>query len=180
VNWNRPASPATTGTASELHTQPRPRRLNLGRVVHLQALSRSPDLQRLRNEGYEVLATDRGHLVVGHVPYVTNGREVRYGQLVSKVTMAGEVAVGPVADHVAYWTGQSPCDQHGVPLPNMVNPGRAELEPGLVAECSFSCKPDTPYPDYYAKMTTYVAMLEGPAHSHRSKRNGAYVQDRRG
>jgi hypothetical protein len=125
-------------------------------------LSRSPDLQRLRNEGYEVLATDRGHLVVGHVPYVTNGREVRYGQLVSKLTMAGEVAVGPVADHVAYWTGQPPCDQHGVPLPNMVNPGRAELEPGLVAECSFSCKPDTPYPDYYAKMTTYVAMLEGP------------------
>jgi molybdopterin/thiamine biosynthesis adenylyltransferase len=125
--------------------------------------SRSPDLQRLRNEGYEVLATDRGHLVVGHVPYVTNGREVRYGQLISKVTMAGEVAVGPVADHVAYWTGQSPCDQHGVPLPNMVNPGRAELEPGIVAECSFSCKPDSPYPDYYAKMTTYVAMLEGPA-----------------
>ena len=37
------------------------------------------------------------------------------------------------------------------------------FEPGLVAECSFSCKPDVPYADYHVKMTTYVAMLEGPA-----------------
>jgi hypothetical protein len=62
-----------------------------------------------------------------------------------------------------FWTGEPPCDQHGVALPNMVNPGQSELEPGLVAQCSFSCKPAEPYADYYTKMTTYVAMLEGPA-----------------
>jgi hypothetical protein len=126
-------------------------------------LSRSPDLQRLRNEGYEVSVTERGHLVVDHVPYVESNREVMYARLVSKLTMAGEVTSTPVADHVVFWTGQTPCDQHGVPLANMVNEGRSELEPGLVAQCSFSCKPSSPYADYFVKMTTYVAMLEGPA-----------------
>ncbi len=125
--------------------------------------SRSPDLLRLRNDGYEVTATERGHLVIDHVPYVASDRQVRYGRLVSKLTMAGEATSNPVTDHVVFWTGEAPCDQHGSPLPNMVNAGITELEPGLVAQCSFSCKPSTPYTDYHMKMTTYVAMLEGPA-----------------
>lgn len=125
--------------------------------------SRSPDLLRLRNDGYEVTATERGHLVIDHVPYVASGPQVKYAQLVSKLTMAGEATSNPVTDHVVFWTGETPCDQHGAPLPNMVNAGRNELEHGLVAQCSFSCKPSAPYADYYVKMTTYVAMLEGPA-----------------
>lgn len=125
--------------------------------------SRSHDLQRLRNEGYEIAATDRGHLVLHHVPYVNSQRQVAHAELVSKLAMAGEVTATPVTDHVAFWTGQTPCNQHGVPLLNMVNPGQHQLEPGLTALCSFSCKPPTPYADYYVKMTTYVAMLEGPA-----------------
>jgi len=125
--------------------------------------SRSPDFQQLRNDGYEISATDRGHLVLRHVPYVNSQREVGYADLVSKLTMAGEVTATPVMDHVAFWTGEVPCDQRGVPLPNMVNPGQHQLEPGLTALCSFSCKPETAYADYYVKMTTYVAMLEGPA-----------------
>jgi len=125
--------------------------------------SRSPDLQQLRNEGYEIAVTDRGHLVLRHVPYVNRQRQVGYAEIISKLTMAGEVTAIPVTDHVVFWTGETPCDQHGVPLPNMVNPGQHQLEPGLTASCSFSCKPETPYADYYVKMTTYVAMLEGPA-----------------
>jgi hypothetical protein len=125
--------------------------------------SRSPDILRLRDEGYEVSETQRGHLVLDHVPYVTAGGEVAYGRLMSKLAMAGEVAVNPVDDHVAFWTGEAPCNQEGTALPNMVNPGQMELEPGLTAQCSFSCRPVTPYPDYYAKMTNYAAMLEGPA-----------------
>jgi hypothetical protein len=126
-------------------------------------LSRSADLQLLRDEGYEVSATEAGHLVLDHVPYVNARGEVAYAQLVSKLTMAGEETVKPVTDHVVFWTGEIPCDPNGTPLPNMVNPGQTELEAGLAAQCSFSCKPDVYHPDYHAKMTTYVAMLEGPA-----------------
>jgi len=117
----------------------------------------------LRDEGYEVRATDLGHLVVDGVPYVNSQRQVVRARIVSKLTMAGDVTANPVTDHVVFWTGEPPCDANGMELPNMVNPGQSPLEPDLVATCSFSCKPATPYADYHAKMTTYVTMVSGPA-----------------
>ena len=126
-------------------------------------LSRSADLQRLRDEGYEVTATELGHLVVDNVPYVNSRREVAVARLITKLTMAGDATENPVADHVAFWTGEPPCDDTGAPLSNMVNPGQTQLEPNLIATCSFSCKPPTNYADYYVKLTTYIAMLSGPA-----------------
>jgi hypothetical protein len=81
---------------------------------------------------------------------------------------------------VLFRSGQIPCDQNGTPLPNMVNPGQTSLEPGLTAECSFSCKPSTPYPDYHTKMTTYVAMVSGPAeaiHQTATARTHRIVED---
>jgi hypothetical protein len=126
-------------------------------------LSRSEDLQHLRDDGYEVTATDGGHLVVGHVPYVNPNGQVAYAELISTLVLAGEVTARPVTDHVVYWTGDTPCDRHGAALPNMVNPGESQREAGLTARCSFSCHPDQPDADYYVKMTRYVAMLEGHA-----------------
>lgn len=126
-------------------------------------LSRNPDLQLLRDEGYEVRTTDHGHLVVDNVPYVNSQRQVVRAKIVSKLTMAGDVTATPVTDHVVFWTGDPPCYANGLALPNMVNPGQSRLEPGLVATCSFSCKPATPYANYHAKMTNYVAMVSGPA-----------------
>src|SRR4029078_11060934 len=41
-------------------------------------LSLSPDLKRLRDEGYEVRVTEAGHLVVSHVPYANADREIAY------------------------------------------------------------------------------------------------------
>jgi hypothetical protein len=126
-------------------------------------LSRSGDLQQLRNDGYEVTATDAGHLIVDHVPYVNAGGQIAYAQIISKLVMAGDETEKPVTDHVVFWTGDTPCDQHGTPLPNMVNGGETPLEAGLTARCSFSCKPPAYDSDYYVKMTRYVAMLEGHA-----------------
>ena len=45
-------------------------------------ISRSPDLQRLRDEGYEIEVRG-GYLLMHHVPYVSGLREVRYGILIS-------------------------------------------------------------------------------------------------
>ena len=50
-------------------------------------ISRNPDLQRLRDEGYEIEV--RSNLLLVHsVPYVNSLREVALGTLVSELTTA--------------------------------------------------------------------------------------------
>lgn len=45
-------------------------------------VSRSPDLARLRDEGFD-LEIRSNYLLVKHVPYVTSAREVAYGTIIS-------------------------------------------------------------------------------------------------
>ena len=122
-------------------------------------VGRSPDLQRLRDEGYEVDVVSN-YLVIRHVPYVTSGREVAYGTLVSELTTSGETTARP-SDHVAWFVGSVPCDEHGQELTKILSQKiENRLAEGLVASCSFSSKPPEGYPDYYEKMTSYVGMLQ--------------------
>ena len=46
-----------------------------------ELINRSTDLQRLRDEGYDVEVRE-GALVVGSVPYVNSTRDVKFGKLV--------------------------------------------------------------------------------------------------
>lgn len=126
-------------------------------------ISRSPDLERLRNEGYEV-EIRHGLLLVHHVPYVTDQRQVDFATLVSALELAGDRTASPVSDHTAHFTGAVPCDPSGAPLHKIVHssPGN-EMAPGLMCRHTFSAKPQAGYPDYYEKMTTYIARLEAPA-----------------
>jgi hypothetical protein len=129
-----------------------------------QLISRSADLRRLRDEGYEV-AVVGGHLTVGHVPYVDAARQVRYGTLISELTLAGDVTIKP-STHVVTFAGDMPCDHLGSPLTKIVNgEGGPVVSPDLAARYTFSSKPQPPheYADYYAKMTTYVAILASHA-----------------
>ena len=52
-------------------------------------ISRSPDLLKLQNEGYE-LEIKSGFLLVKGVPYVNSRKEVRRGTLVAKLVLAGD------------------------------------------------------------------------------------------
>jgi hypothetical protein len=128
-------------------------------------ISRSADLRRLRDEGYEV-AVVGGHLTVGHVPYVDGAQQVRYGTLVSELTLAGDVT-GQPSTHVVYFAGELPCDHLGIPLAKLVieNQPPHPVTPELVAQYTFSSKPKPPevYVDYYHKMTTYIAILVSQA-----------------
>lgn len=125
-------------------------------------IARSRDLRRLREEGYGVSIVSN-HLVVKGVPYVTSERLVAHGTLVSELTLAGDQTTTP-STHVVFFAGEPPCDQHGQPIPGLVNdPTPRPLAPGLEVSCSFSRKPAAGYPDYYEKMTTYVNILQGPA-----------------
>ena len=126
-------------------------------------INRSPDLSRLAEEGYEV-AVQSGHLVIHNVPYVSTQREVRRGNLVATLTLAGDVTAKP-STHVAMLAGDYPCDEHGRPLEKIRHSSlRMDLGDGLVVDHSFSSKPSPEgYPDYYEMMATYVAILSAPA-----------------
>jgi hypothetical protein len=122
--------------------------------------SLSPDLARLRDEGYEVQIAG-GHVVVRNVPYVTTDREVAHADLIDNLAGTPQQTAAP-ANHVVFWTGSEPCDQDGTPM-GLSNAPAGDLGDGLVAQYSFSWKPDQPDPDFFEKMTRYVAMIEGPA-----------------
>lgn len=127
-------------------------------------ISLSDDLRRLRDNGYEVDIV-AGHVILTHVPYVTAGRRVEYGTLVSELTMRGDVTTRP-ANHIAYFVGETPCDQTGAKLEKLINSETSyAVGNGLVARFLFSSKPAGSgyYPDYYEKMTTYCAILAAQA-----------------
>jgi len=130
-----------------------------------QLTSRSPDLARLREEGYDI-EVRKGHLVLA-VPYVTGDRKVARGTLISELTLSGDTTAPP-GNHVVYFAGAAkgelPCDDQGRVLTDLINEQRQfVLADGLTANCSFSHKPNPTYADYYEKMSTYAAMLEGYA-----------------
>lgn len=131
--------------------------------MSLALINHSLDLKRLLDEGYEV-GLPKGYLLINHVPYVNNKRQVAYGTLISPLDLSGDSTVRPT-DHVALWAGDHPCDSKGSPLVNLViNSNVKKIQDGLEATHSFSQKPDGGYQDYYQKMTRYVEILEGEAH----------------
>jgi hypothetical protein len=126
-----------------------------------QLVSRSPDLQRLQDDGYDL--DIRCDQLLVRVPYATSSGTVGYGMLASELTLEGDrTAANP--NHVVFFVGADtadlPCDQRGQPLNELINErGPLDRGGGIVASCSFSHKPNPTYPDYYEKMTTYADMV---------------------
>jgi hypothetical protein len=97
------------------------------------------------------------------VPYVNSRRQVRSGTLISSLNVAGDITRTPDT-HVAYFDGEFPCASDGQPLHQISHQSAAfDLGNGVSAKHSFSSKPASGYADYYEKMTTYAAILGGPA-----------------
>lgn len=124
-------------------------------------ISLSPDLKKLQDEGHD-LEIRSGYLLVKDVPYVNSSKQVKRGTLVSKLVLAGDVTARP-DDHVAHFIGEHPCREDGKEIEQIKNQSLTRtLADGVVIDHTFSAKPkpaDT-YEDYYAKVTTYVAMFE--------------------
>ena len=129
-----------------------------------QLINRSSDLKQLFDEGYE-LSIVSGHLVVSNVPYVSDDGTIKRGKLVSVLDLTGD-QTAPPSTHVMKFAGDHPCDKGGRALKNMVHGTKREnLGDGLIVDRTFSCKPTGTgrYANYYDKITTYVAMISGPA-----------------
>jgi len=127
-----------------------------------QLISRSTDLKQLRDEGYEVEVRGN-YLLVHSVPYVNGQRQVRFGSLVSELTLAGDVTVRPNT-HVVHFIGDHPRSKDGTPIVQIAHASTTQqLLPGLVIHHSFSNKPAGGYANYYEKMTRYVDVISSAA-----------------
>lgn len=127
-----------------------------------EPLSLSPDLKRLVDEGY--FAQIKGnYLLVRDVPYVDSQKQVKRGTLISTLNMAGNVTRKPDT-HVVFFDGEYPCRVDGSKISTISKSSREfNLGNGVVAKHDFSSKPNGGYANYFDKMTTYVAILSGPA-----------------
>ena len=123
-------------------------------------IDRSPDLQRLREEGYNIQVTPARFLVVRDVPYVNSRLEIAYGVFGSNLDLAGDITAQP-KDHTAKFVGEYPCDDRGQELEALrQHSSPLDLGTGLIAQHSFSRKPGRGhYVDYHEKMTAYIALL---------------------
>ncbi len=125
-----------------------------------QLIVRSPDLQQLQNEGFD-LEVRAGFLLIKDVPYVTATREIKRGILISALELNGEQTKQP-ANHVAMWTGEHPCHHDGRVISAISNPSAAhDLGNEIRSDFTFSAK--AAYRDYHHKMTTYIGRITGEA-----------------
>lgn len=127
-------------------------------------ISRSPDLKKLRDEGYDI-SVENGHLIISDIPYVNGQKQVMRGTLISNLDLAGDTTSKPKS-HVVFWAGEYPCNANGSKITSLVNNENQNnvIREGLVAKFLFSQKPSSQgYSNYYEKMTTYIKMLEGHA-----------------
>lgn len=126
----------------------------------------SGDLQRLVDDGYTVRILN-GYLVIDDIPYVDATQAVQWGSLLCPLDLAGEQTVKPT-NHVMAFVGTAPCSKDGSEIsPGFANPALTynwTAGPELTPSIGFSQKPRPEgYIDFYEKVTTYAAILIGPA-----------------
>jgi hypothetical protein len=129
-------------------------------------ISRSPDLKKLRDEGYG-LETRGAYLLVHDVPYVNANKEIKFGTLVSSLTLSAERTARP-DNHVIYFTGEYPCNCDGTPISAIRhNSGNQVLDAnlGITVNHSFSNRPKNGFNDYYEKVTSYIGVISAQAES---------------
>jgi hypothetical protein len=129
-----------------------------------QLINHSPDLKRLQDEGYE-LEVKGGYLLIHHIPYVTHLREVKYGILVSELSLANSQRTIKPSTHVINFIGEYPCNAHGSIITAIQHSNQQNLGHGIVINFSFSNKPQNGYADYYEKVSTYGTIISSPAKS---------------
>ncbi|WP_030462065.1 ThiF family adenylyltransferase [Kitasatospora sp. NRRL B-11411] len=124
-------------------------------------LARDPDLARLLDDGYDAVV-HAGHIVIRHIPYVTEHRTVEHGFLTYPITVSGDRLVSGT-DHRIWFSGSAPCNEHGRPLA-MASADLREIAEGLQTDFMLSSKPGPDgYPDEYTKITAYVRIIADQA-----------------
>ena len=126
-------------------------------------ISRSPDLQKLRDEGYDI-SIKSGHLLL-RAPYLNAQRQVKQGTLVTPLDLVGERTARP-SSHVVSFIGEQPCHKDGSEIAQIRHAvGDQKLAEGLVVNRSFSNKPPEGYVDYCTSSPCPVVTRRGTSGS---------------
>jgi len=125
-----------------------------------QLISLSPDLKRLRDEGYEIQVCG-GYLLIHHIPYVNSTTEVKFGVLVTNLDLVN----GKPQTHVIYFSGEHPCNKDGTIITQIQHGAQIKALAGVTVNFSFSNKPANGYDDYYLKVSRYADIISAPAKS---------------
>lgn len=129
-----------------------------------QQINRSPDLKQLRDEGFEI-EVKGGHLIVHHIPYVNSQREVKFGKLITTLSLNNDVTIKP-DNHVINFMGEHPCNNDGSIITAIQHSQlNQQLFDGIVLNYSFSNKPPNGYDNYFHKVTRYAEIITAPAKS---------------
>lgn len=129
-------------------------------------ITHSPDLAKLLAEGYE-LEIRGGFALVDHVPYVNSAKEIKYGTLVSSLTLSAPDRTGTPDSHVIYFIGEYPCNYDGTEISALKHGSNNQvLDPkhGITINHSFSNKPPGGvFANYYDKFTSYTRVISAQA-----------------
>ena len=82
-------------------------------------INRSPDLKRLRDEGYDIECRS-GFLIVYGVPYLASPTSVERAAIFAPLTLNDNVAQPP-GDHQVFFTGKTPHHASGRPMTGLGN-----------------------------------------------------------
>lgn len=123
-------------------------------------ISRSKDLRRLRDEGYEVEVISN-YLLVRSVPYLDEYGNLGLGVLCSELTLASPEQTAPPSTHVAHFIGAYPHNADGSKITALEHArGPFRWADGLSPDFAFSNKPRSGgFADYYEKMTSYIGII---------------------
>ncbi len=128
-----------------------------------QLINHSPDLKRLRDEGYEIEVRG-GYLLIHHVPFVDRNKQIQYGILVSTITLSNNSRTGTPDNHVIHFIGDNPCEIDGTVITAIQHSNATSvLNNQITVNRSFSNKPPAGYPDYYEKVKRYADIISAPA-----------------
>jgi len=130
--------------------------------MSLKLINHSPDIKKLRDQGYEVEIIGN-HLLIHSIPYLNASKKVVKGTLVTNVSIANNRVTKPNT-HVIHFAGEFPCNIDGSIISQIEHASNTvNLAAGVVVNHSFSNKPVNGYADYFEKVTQYVKIISAPA-----------------
>jgi hypothetical protein len=104
-----------------------------------------------------------GHLIVRHIPYVTNTKQIEFGVLITDLTLVSSNKTGKPGTHVIHFQGQQPCDKEGKPIRAIQHSSHNHNMANVTVQHAFSNKPVGGYKDYHEKITTYINIISAHA-----------------
>jgi hypothetical protein len=133
-------------------------------LMRHRLINLNEDLKKIWDYGYEVEIKD-GYLLIHHIPYLNSEIKIKYGTIVSTLSVSGDKTNIPDT-HVVYFIGEYPCNKNGTPIRQIQHSSSNQnLSREIIINHSFSNKPSSGYKDYFEKMNQYIDIISGPAKS---------------